>query len=95
MRKLILASLLLFACLEPGPGARPALDLPMPIAPTSTTECWYAYICFDACESDLDCAIECREAHPEGADQAGEALYKATRFGETAAQIACFTGAFG
>lgn len=82
---------LLAACLE-GPGARPAFDVP---TSTSTTECWDAFICFDGCESDLDCAVECREAHPEVADQAGVALYQATRFGETRAQEACFLGAFG
>lgn len=92
MRKLIFAPLLLCACLEPVP--RDEIKVPAAV-PTSITECWWAYICFDACESDLDCAVECREAHPEGADQAGEALYQATRFGETKAQIACFSGAFG
>ena len=80
--------LILIACstVAPRPAPDGALELPI-------SECGWAYFCFDECEGDRTCAVECRAAYPDVADQAGEARYQATRFGDSAAQLVCFFGA--
>lgn len=93
MRKLTLVPILLCACLEAVP--RDEVEAPVQEFPSSISDCWWAYICFDSCESDFDCAGKCRDEYPDVATQAGEALYQATRWGETDAQEICFLGGFG
>lgn len=82
--------LILIACSTAGPREAPAGALKLPIS-----KCGWAYFCFDECEGDRTCAVECRVAYPEVADQAGEARYQATRFGDYEAQLACFFGDAG
>jgi hypothetical protein len=69
------------------------IDEGRPVDPDSPmSPCGDAYQCFQSCRGDLFCVEECVETHPESHEQAGEAWYSASVFGDLESRDECLRG---